>query len=157
MIFNRVVPSDPDLLDTATAARAPEAIDAKGDFDRELDTWLDDLEGRLPPAGRQTPQVAESVSGKTAPQLGDPSTLALSEPAPGEAVGLVRREAELVSQGRELVRTEALVTIMKELASEMRSVRSDVDQLKAVVAKMRLLTDARRATGPAVGHDRTPQ
>ena len=66
MIFNRVVPSDPDLLDTATAARAPEAIDAKGDFDRELDTWLDDLEGRLPPAGRQTPQVAESVSGKTA-------------------------------------------------------------------------------------------
>ena len=91
------------------------------------------------------------------PQLGDPSTLALSEPAPGEAVGLVRREAELVSQGRELVRTEALVTIMKELASEMRSVRSDVDQLKAVVAKMRLLTDARRATGPAVGHDRTPQ
>jgi hypothetical protein len=72
-------------------------------------------------------------------------------------VGLVRREAELVSQGRELVRTEALVTIMKELASEMRSVRSDVDQLKAVVAKMRLLTDARRATGPAVGHDRTPQ
>ncbi len=111
-----------------------------------------------PPPGRQTPQVAEAESAKTAdPQLGGPSTLALAEPAPGDAVSLVRREVELVSQGRELVRTEALVTIMKELASEMRSVRSDVDQLKAVVAKMRLLTDARRATSPVVGHVRTPQ
>ncbi len=90
-------------------------------------------------------------------QLGDPSIQALSEPAPGEALGLVRREAELVSQGRELVRTEALVTIMKELASEMRSVRSDVDQLKAVVASMRLLTDARRTPRPVVDHVRTPQ
>ena len=156
MIFNRVVPKDPDLLDTATAARTPEVVAAEGDFDRKLDTWLDGVEGRLAPVGRQTAQVAEAVSAKTA-DLGDPSTLALSEPAPGEAVGLVRREAELVSQGRELVRTEALVTIMKELASEMRSVRSDVDQLKAVVAKMRLVTDARRATKPVVGHVRTPQ
>ena len=93
---------------------------------------------RLPP-GHQTPQVAEAES------------------APGDAVSLVCREAELVSQGREFVRTEALVTVMKELASEMRSVRSAVDQLKAVVAKIRLLTDARRATSPVVGHVRTPQ
>ncbi|HIE94462.1 MAG TPA: hypothetical protein EYQ83_16965 [Acidobacteria bacterium] len=67
------------------------------------------------------------------------------------------REAELASQGRELVRTEALVTIMKELASEMRSVRSEVDHLKAVVAKMRLLTEARRAHGLVVEHVRPPQ
>ena len=92
-----------------------------------------------PPPGHQTPQVAEAES------------------APGDAVSLVCREAELVSQGREFVRTEALVTVMKELASEMRSVRSAVDQLKAVVAKMRLLTDARRATSPVVGHVRTSQ
>jgi len=151
-------PADPKILHTFVGGTGPEVVDAKGDFDRDLDNWLDDLEGRLAPAGRQTPQVAEVVAAKTAdPQLGDPSTRALSEPAPGEAVGLVRREAELVFQGRELVRTEALVTIMKELASEMRSVRRDVDQVKAVVAKMRLLSEARRATRSVVEHVRPPQ
>ena len=128
MIFNRVVPNDPDLLDTATAARASDAPGRGGGV----------CQDRRSPTRRSF-------------------DTALAEPAPGDAVSLVCREAELVSQGREFVRTEALVTVMKELASEMRSVRSAVDQLKAVVAKMRLLTDARRATSPVVGHVRTPQ
>ena len=65
------------------------------------------------------------------------------EPEPG-MVGLERREAQLVAQRGELVRTEALIDVMKELASEIRSVRRDVDQIKAVITKLRRLAEAKR-------------
>ena len=61
-----------------------------------------------------------------------------------ERVDLARRETQLVHQKRELVRTEALVDVMKELASEIRSVRRDVDQIKAIIAKPRRLAEAKR-------------
>jgi hypothetical protein len=135
------------------------------DFDREVDDWLDDLEGHLAPAGRVTPppSTREPAQGTLHPILSHPSTLAPhrsavpglrrgpeleTEPGP-ETVGLERREAQLVAQRGELVRTEALVDVMKELAVEIRSVRRDVDQIKAVITKLRRLAEAkRRRMGP---------
>ena len=71
-----------------------------------------------------------------------------TEPGP-ETVGLERREAQLVAQRGELVRTEALIDVMRELAVEIRSVRRDVDQIKAVITKLRRLAEAkRRQMGP---------
>ena len=133
------------------------------DFERKVDKWFDELEGQLAPAGRITPAGPddESPPGPVRPVLGHPSTLAPRrpvvprprrtpqpeplEPEPNqEMVGLPRREAQLVEHTRELVRTEALRDVMKELASEIRSVRRDVDQIKAIINKLRRLIEARR-------------
>ena len=139
-------------------------------FDREVDEWFDELEGQLAPAGRITPVGPddERPTGPVRPVLSHPSTLAPRRPvAPGirrtlgresmpgpeadqEIVDLARSETQLVHQQRELVRTEALVDVMRELASEIRSVRRDVDQIKAIIAKLRRLAEAkRRGMSPA--------
>ena len=57
--------------------------------------------------------------------------------ADNERPDLARREMQLVHQKRELVRTEALVDVMKELASEIRLVRRNVDEIKVIIAKLR--------------------
>ncbi len=139
-------------------------------FDREVDEWFDELEGQLAPAGRITPAGPddERGTGPVRPVLSHPSTLAARRPViPGlrrtlaresmpdpdadqEIVDLARREMQLVHPKRELVRTEALVDVMRELASEIRSVRRDVDQIKAIIAKFRRLAEAkRRGMSPA--------
>ena len=140
-------------------------------FDREVDEWFEQLEGRLAPAGRITPAGPDD-DGPTGPGrsiLSNPSRLAPArEGRPGlrrtpepestaeseanqETPELARSEMQLVHQKRELVRTEALVDVMKELASEIRSVRRDVDQIKAIIAKLRRLAEAqrRRTASPA--------
>ena len=132
------------------------------DFDREVDEWFDDLEGQLAPAGRITPHDDDGPGSAGRPVLSHPSTLAPhrssvpglrrglapqpvpeSEPDP-EMVGLVRREVQLADHRRELVRTEALVAVMKELATEIRSVKRDVDQIKAIIGKLRRLAEAKK-------------
>ncbi len=146
-------------METTRVAQAWEIADVTDDFDRDLDKWLDDTEGRLAPVGRQTPQVPDDdvVTEEADHLTSHPATLAALEPGQ-ESVGLVRREAQLVAHRHELVRTEALVTVMKELASELRSVRRDVDQIKAVIAKMGMLTDAqKRAVSPTAGHLPPPE
>jgi hypothetical protein len=64
--------------------------------------------------------------------------------ADNERPDLARREMQLVHQKRELVRTEARVDVMKELASEIRSARRDVDEIKVIIAKLRGLAEAQR-------------
>ena len=143
------------------------------DFDREVDEWFDELEERLAPAGRHTPPDPddEGATETSRPDLSDssapvPRRLVMpgvrlapqpvtpeSDPDP-ETMGLARREAQLAGQRRELVRTEALVDVMKELASEIRSVRRDVDQIKAIIARLRRLAEARNrelAKSPTIG------
>ena len=56
-------------------------------------------------------------------------------------VGLAQREAQLVEQKCELVQTEVL---MPELAPEIRSVRPNVDQSKAIITRLRCLPEAER-------------
>ncbi len=152
------------FLDAAHVSASPEYLPVTDEFDREVDDWLDDLEGQLAPAGRHTPIGAsddEGPSGRLV--MSHPSTLApLRTAVPGirwdeaeylapelddEMVGLERRKAQLAEQHKELVRTEALVAVMKELAAEIRSVRRDVDQIKAVIAKLRRLAEAKRRAG----------
>ena len=156
--------SSDQLFDPAHLTASTECLQVTDEFDREVDDWLDDLEGQLAPAGRHTPPGAaddEMPSGR--PVMSHPSSLApLRTPVPGirrdeaaelqpapedEMVGLERREAQLAEQHRELVRTEALVAVMKELATEIRSVRRDVDQIKAIIAKLRRLAEAKRRAG----------
>ena len=129
-----------------------------GDFDREVDEWFEELESRLAPAGRITPLGPAEDDGELRPLLSHPSTLAprqpagsvsLPDPAPEpeaapDTMGLARRESQLASHKRELVRIEALVDVMKELATEIRSVRRDVDQIKAVIGKLRRLAEVKR-------------
>ena len=105
-------------------------------FDREVDEWFEQLEGQLAPAGRITPAGPDDdgPTGTGRPILSHPSRLAaahegmsglqgMPEPettpesgADNERPDLARRETQLVQQKRELVRTEALVDVMKELA-----------------------------------------
>jgi len=145
--------------------------DVPDNFDREVDEWFDELEGQLAPAGRITPVGPddERPTGPVRPVLSHPSTLAPRRPvAPGlrrtpepeadqEIVDLARSETQLVHHQRELVRTEALVHVMRELASEIRSVRRDVDQIKAIIAKLRRLAEAkRRGMSPATSRRMHP-
>ena len=134
----------------------------KDDFDCGVDEWLDELEVRLGSPGRQTPpdQEDEGATDPPRPVISDPSTLVprrpvmssvrrpqsvAPEPEPDpEVKSPVRPEAQLTEQRRELVRTEALVQVMKELAGEIRSVRRDVDQIKAFIAKLRRLTKTKK-------------
>ena len=165
---NRVV----DMLEDAITARELDPVrvasqkrwsSVPDNFEQEVDEWFDELEGQLAPAGRITPPGPndERQTEPGRPVLSHPSTLAPRRPVPGlrrtlelesipqpEAdqgpVDLAGREMQLVHQKGELVRTEALVDVMKELASEIRSVRRDVDQIKAIIAKLRRLAEAKR-------------
>ena len=104
----------------------------------------------------------EGPTGPVRPLLSHPPTLGACRPVvPGlhrtlglesvpepeadrEIVARARRETQPEHQKRELVRTEALVDVMKELASEVRSVCRDVDRIKAIITKVRRLADAKR-------------
>ena len=144
------------------------------DFDREVDEWFDRLEGQLAPAGRVTPADPgdDGPTGTGRPLFSHPSRLAqVEEGMPGlrgapetastpefdaeiERADPARRERQLVHQERESVRTESLVDVVTELASEIRSVRRDVDQIKAIFARLRRLAQAQRRTtaaSPATG------
>ena len=66
---------DPDDVATATGPRTQVK-----DFDRHLDGWLDDLEGRLAPAGRQTPQRGPDDHTVPETALGDSATAHGSRP-----------------------------------------------------------------------------
>ena len=129
-------------------------------FEREVDEWFDKLEEQLAPPGRVTP-AGPPDDGPTRPErpvLSHPSTLAQRRPVKPDLGQTVAREsmpapdadqqmvdlAQLADQKRELVRTEALVDVMKELVAEIRSVRRDVDQIKAIIAKLRRLAEAKR-------------
>jgi hypothetical protein len=135
------------------------------DFDREVNEWFDELEGQLAPAGRHMPDAAaadeyEGGDVSLRPVLSHPSTLAprrpvlaAVEPEPHASpvselfpstMDFARSEALLREQKHELVRVEALVDVIRELVAEMRSVRRDVDQIKAVIAKVRQLVEVRK-------------
>jgi hypothetical protein len=115
---------DPDDVATATGPRTQVK-----DFDRHLDGWLDDLEGRLAPAGRQTPQ--RGPDDHTVPET------ALGGRALAEA------EADAEAGQRDRARFETLVTVVREMASEMRSLRNDVEQIKATMDERRVVSDTR--------------
>ena len=173
----------PGLLDWVRGVSPKRRSHVGDNFDREVDEWFEQLEGQLAPAGRITPVDADD-EGPTAaarPVLSNPSTLGPprgsipglrrtvqvestpdpeSTPKPESAQqvpNLAHREMQLVRQKRELVRTEALVDVMKELASEIRSVRRDVDQIKAIIAKLRRLAEAKRRGGASPATRRRAQ
>jgi hypothetical protein len=125
---DHVHPHDLDPNDVATATRPRAHVK---DFDRDLD----DLEGRLAPAGRQTPQRGQDDH-------------AVPETALG---GRVMDEAEAGQRDR--ARFETLVTVVREMAFEMRSLRNDVEQIKATMAERRVVTENRAlvAGRPAPG------
>ena len=142
------------------------------DFEREVDEWFHKLEEQLAPAGRVAAAGPDSESppGPERPAASNPTTIApnrsaapglrrtsqpdLSEPAPVQEVsGLARREPPAVEHKPELVRTEALVDVMKELASEIKSVRRDVDQIKKIISRLRQLAEAKRRGTGVVGHE----
>jgi hypothetical protein len=115
-------PHDLDANDLATATRPRTHVN---DFDGDLDGWLDDLEGRLAPAGRQTPQRGQDDH--TVPET------ALEGPAMAEAEAGQRDRA----------RFETLVTVVREMAFEMRPLRNDVEQIKATMAEKRVASEMR--------------
>ena len=76
----------------------------------------------------------------------------MGEAVGGAPVSRTRRDTDPASLDR--ARIEALVTVVKELAMEVRSSRRDIERIKTVIAKLRLLTDAQRraarSTTPSV-------
>jgi hypothetical protein len=146
--------------------------DVTDDFEREVDEWFHKLEEQLAPAGRVAAASPDSESppGPERPVASNPSTIAphrsgapglrrtsqpdRPEPEPvHEVSGLARREPQAVEHTPELVRTEALVDVMKELASEIKSVRRDVDQIKKIISRLRQLAEAKRRGTGFVGHE----
>ena len=117
-------PYDLEPNDVATATRPRTHVK---DFDRHLDGWLNDLEERLAPAGRQTPRRGQDDH--TVPET------ALR----GRA--LVEADAEAGQSDR--ARLETLVTVVREMSFEMRSLRNDVEQLKATMAEKRVVRETR--------------
>ena len=97
-------PHDLDPNDVATATRPRTHVK---DFDRDLDGWLDDLEGRLDPVGRQTPQRGKDDQTVPETALGG---RAMAEPG-----------ADVEAGQRDRARFETLVTVVREMACEMRS------------------------------------
>jgi hypothetical protein len=110
------------------------------DFERDLDGWLDDLEGRLAAAGRQPP-----------PNTADDQGVRDAAPA-GRAI----IEADADTTQRDRARFEALVTIMREMAFEMRSLRKDVEQIKATMAESGAVPETRALVAGRPGPDRRP-
>ena len=131
------------------------------DFDDDVEQWFDDLEGSLAPGGRVTPARPEDEKGEAGPLrpvLSHPSTRAPRRPVVAgldpklepepvtdlATMGLTRREAQPVEPEPDSVWTEALGDQLKELTTEVRSVRRDVDQIKALLSELRRLAQARR-------------
>jgi hypothetical protein len=115
------------------------------DFGRDLDSWLDGLEARLAPVGRQTPQVTAGeslppITGEAAPGSPPRSPEVVGPELP--SVSPEPRDAE--ASMRDRTRIDALVAVVKELAMEVRSSRRDIERIKTVIAKLRLFTDAQK-------------
>ena len=129
---DHVHPHDLDPHDVATATRPRAHVK---DFDRDLDGWLDDLEGRLAAAGRQTPQRGQDDRAVPETPLGS------------------RAMDEAEAAQRDRARFETLVTVVREMAFEMRSLRNDVEQIKASMAERRVVSETRAlvAGRPAPG------
>jgi hypothetical protein len=128
-------PHDLDFNDLATAANRPRAHVTA--FDRDLDGWL---EGSLAPAGRQT-------RGADAEHTAAPATA---------LAGRVVDEYDAESAQRDRARLETLVTVLRKMAFEMRSLRNDVEQIKATMARGRAVTDAEALAAGRPGPDDRP-
>lgn len=127
------------------------------DFEREVDAWLDQLEAELAPVGRHSTTAPDpggaGEASQVAPRSSTPlsaSTAALSDPPPAEALTPEHRETELERRRQDRARTEALASLMKQMAVEIRSLRRDVDRIKSAIGKLGRLVEAqRRAAGSA--------
>ena len=132
-------PHDLDPNDVATATRPRAHVK---DFDRNLDSWLVDLEGRLAPVGRQTPQRGQDDHTVPETALG------------GRAID----EADAEAAQRHRARFETLVTVVREMAFDIRSLRNDVEQIKATMAERRVVTEGRAlVAGRPAPEDRPPE
>lgn len=129
------------------------------DFDLDVEQWFDNLEGQLAPAGRVTPARPKDDKGEAGPLrpvLSHPSTRAPRRPVVSglgpkldselvkdlATVGLTGRKAQPVESEPDSVWTEALGDRLKELTTEVQSVRRDVDQIKALLSELRRLVQA---------------
>lgn len=119
------------------------------DFGRDLDGWLKTVEERLAPAGRQTSPVTADAS---PPPAVDVAPMASAPPPTRSDEG---RETDAMLRDR--ARMEALVTVVKELAAEVRSSRRDIEQIKTVIAKLQVVTDARTRAAQSAGQRATTQ
>ena len=99
------------------------------------------------PVGRHTPPQPDGDDEPEAPRTTPADTSGSTAPPPTKAVAPEPLETELDRQRRAQARTEALVPLMKQMATEMRSLRRDVDQIKSVIAKLGRLAEAKRRAG----------
>ena len=108
---DHVHPHDLDPNDVATATRPRAHVK---DFDRDLDGWLDDLEGRLDPVGRQTPQRGKDDHTVPETALGG---RAMAEPGTDVEAGQ-----------RDRARFETLVTVVRRWPARCGRSRRGADQ-----------------------------
>jgi hypothetical protein len=163
-------------------------------FERDVEAWLDELEGELNRAltepgrrgGTETGEIVmPSVRAVRSP-VGTPAESAeqssgslpdakrvgavgvrqsraqtparqnvpanrgvVPEPVPlGAASPSIDAAAMLAGHRDELVRTEKLLDVMRQLATEVQVLRRDVDQIKDVLMKLRDAVKARRKGAP---------
>ncbi len=117
------------------------------DFGRDLDGWLKTVEERLAPAGRQTSPATADAS---PPPAVDVAPMASAPPQTRSYEG-----GETAATLRDRARIEALVRVVKELAAEIRSSRRDIEQIKTVIAKLQVVTDARTRAAQSPGQRAT--
>ena len=131
------------------------------DFEHKVADWLNELDGELATAGSSKPAASgDGRSARPVPPVSSPlpprasprpaGLAAEPDPPPAVAVdtGPVASVAhETAEQQRLLDRTEALVAIVKTLASEVREVRRDHDEIKAILVELRRLVIARKPGG----------